>query len=456
MTNPIKLPQEIIDEIQDKYLILIIGDQRCGKTSESCEIAKHLNKPSFVIVEEAQHKPDEILHDEYGIKRIIAGEEFIRPIIKKLTNSTLIYDDFESANPRQKNNIKDISIHTAKRKLTLILNYHGRSVPSKYLYMENSFLIVKHNANLPYSKIKNYFKNIKGVSLSAYDYCSKNIKMYDAVYILKNGTYYHRDGQTNKITTGIFRSKSRKRIHINKLKRLALEGNTQKDIAKELEVSSSRIYKEISALKQKDPEFKKAYENLKKKKTVATKGKIGKRLKSDILIRETHEKLYSLENKNMRDIAQISEWNLKEEIGNFASEVLFKGIVEGFREAKKKNLIKSAILTISTSRDGADIGIEVKDKMIEIEVKNYKPTTNKKNMGKVTIEKQVIPRFSNVSTEKWLFTCGQGVNRLGRDLLDKNDINYDRITYKQIKKGQKDRIYNTKQKMRSYVDSWIT
>ena len=362
-SSPIKLSKDIINAIQGKYVIIIVGFQRMGKTTESCEIVKHLNKKAVVIVEEEGHKPDELLHNIYNIKRIIASKEKIKSATKKLYDCTLIYDDFASAGDRQQRNIRKLSNHCGKRNLTLILIYHGREIPSSYLYMGNNFLIVKHQAKLHRNKFAQYF-DINGISIDAENYCNNKIKKFDSVYIQKDGVYYHRDGATNKIIKGEFKHKGIKIIDIKQLKKLALQGKSHKKIAQELKVSESKIYSEIKVLKEKDPVFKKSYTESKKRKGVSKKGKIGYKKKSGITLSVISENTYANQKKNVRKIAQI---NGLKNIGDYAVEIIGKGIYNAFERVIEKNLVEYVDILVRKGTGGADVTIELKNKIIETE-----------------------------------------------------------------------------------------
>ncbi|MCJ7570622.1 MAG: hypothetical protein MUO82_01930 [Candidatus Thermoplasmatota archaeon] len=459
MNSQIQLSQDIVNAIQKKYMILIVGGQGSGKTTESAAITGALNKQGNVIVQHSGHQADEILHKTFNIRRIIAGQDQIKKEIQKLRGCILIYDDFKSANPRQQKNIHEISYDLRKRDLILILNYHGRKIPTDYMDNSHNFLIVKSGARLTRNKFGQYF-DLKGISLRAEEFCS-NIKDKDSVYIKKNGVYYHRDGITNIITENKFEPKGSAAIDIKKLKRSALTGKTHEKLAKKFNCSVSTIYQKLKTLQQQDPKFAEAYSNSKKKKVASKKPKIAKKQQSGIHLSVYQEKYISLQNKNVRKIAQIN--NLSD-IGSVAASVVGEGIYNAFIEAGKKGLVQNARITvIETGTGGADVTIENydKQKQIEIEVKNYKQTPQRKFITKSTILRDVIgtkkPRFSAAATEKWLFTCGMGVERKAKKILKQNNINYKRLSYEQLKeKGNSDRKYHIKKIMKQYVDTkWI-
>lgn len=448
----IKIPKEILKEIKDKYIILIIGSMGCGKTTESCEIVKSLEKPGVVLVHHHEHESDKNLHERYNIERIPVGLKQIKPKIQKLRKCILIYDDFKSANKRQQNNIREISNDLRKRELNLILIYHSRKIPVEYINNADAFLIVKDGARLNRNKLGQYF-NVKGIASSAEEYCNKNIKKHDSVYISNDGTYYHRDGKTNEIIKNKFTSKSTIDIDDDKLKDLLLnQEKTQSQIADELCISESSIYKEIKRLKKEDKNFAETYRKSKKKKIPGSSHQVATRKKSGLTVQYEVE---TLKTKNGKSTKSIKKMQNIQDIGDYATEIVGDAFVKEFKDAISKSLLTYIDIIIRKSRGGADIEIDLDNKIYEIEIKNQKTTKDRQYLTKYDIKNDVITRFIHSKSKKYLFTCGKTCNEEAQKLLKKEKIKYIDITTKQILKGQQDNKNHVEKKIHEFVNKLL-
>ena len=450
--NPIELTDDIVRVIQKKYIILIFGDMGSGKTTEATEIGSIFNKPVKVIVNN-EHQEDIELFDKEGFEKIIVSSESdkrqsLKPQLKGVKDYTIIYDDYENASQRHKKTIQDLSIDLRKRKLKLILIYHKEEkLPKSFLKDNSSILIVKKNSGIERYKFSQYLK-VKGISTSAVDLC-KDIKDYDSIYLLKNGKYFHKDGITNKIEKGIL--KSRVVVDVDEkiiTDTLLASGLTQREIAEDYGVSVSTLYKIVKRRKERDTEFAKLYRNLKKEKRLCKKAKLGKIVKSGVSLHIEVENLAPIQNENIPQIAYLR--NLKN-IGDFAVEVIGEGIYEGFQIEVEKGNIRYAEILIRKGRGGVDITIDIEERKIEIEVKNIKKTPKKKHITPSTTKRDIISRYSNQATDKYVFTCGIGFNNKSKDILRENDIKYRRLSYRQLKKGDRDRKYHIKKVMGEFV-----
>jgi len=457
MKSPIKLTQEIITAIKSKDIIVIVGDMGSGKTTEATEIAKTFNKPVKVVIPH-HHKVDAKLFDDFGFQKIITDTTSkiihkVKPILKNSKDCIVIYDDYQSVSERQRKVISDLSIDLRKRNMKLILIYHGEDIPKKYLKRGKCFLIVKSGSGLSAYKIGKYFD--KNYIATAGETLCKSIKGFDSVYLEKDGKYLKRDGLSNKVKKGNLKPKGRVKVSKKKLTDTIIrEKLTQKETANKFGVSPNLVYKYVRERKETDAEWKKSYEKIKMSKRVATKkSKTAKRLKSDVSLHITTEKLYNLGNKNKRIIVKM---NKIQDIGDFPVEIIGDGIYQTFVDVVSNNLIEKVEIFITKAREGSDIRIEMGNEIIEIEVKNYKQTKKLKKLSKSILKAKVVGknatgRFSPDATQKWLFTCGIGCNEKAKKYLKDNNINYERITHKQLVIGDSERKYRIKKKMEKFV-----
>jgi energy-coupling factor transporter ATP-binding protein EcfA2 len=455
MINPPNFPQDLIQTIQRKYIIIIVGEMGSGKTTEACLIASILKKQTKVIIQH-EHNEDAIMFEKYGFEKIIVdstskNRKSLKPALKEFKDGIVIYDDFQSSTSRHEKTIKDISIDLRKRNMQLILIYHGEDISKQLIKRKKCFLIVKKDSGISRYKFGQYF-NLNGIATSAEEFCKK-IKNYDTVYVKKNGEYFHRDGNTNNIIKDKFKSKTKKEIDRKKLIDLIInQKKTQTQAAKKLKVSKSRVSKEIKILKEENKKFSKLYQNLKRRNLLSQKNKIGKLKKCGIAIFIEYEQLVGKSKKNKQKIQQI---NKIKNIGDEAVEIIGKCIQEAFEDIIKKPLEIYVEILIRLGRGGADIEISFDNRIIEIEVKNYSKNKKNKHLTKSVIEKKVFPRFSKNATEKWLFTCGLSCNKIAKNLLKQNNIKYKIISNLQINKEQKNEILSIKKKMHKFVSDFL-
>jgi len=445
-TPTVQLPKTISNILKKNYIVLIVGDMGSGKTTESCVIADSIGRTSKVIAQH-EHLEDKELHEMHNLERHVTDGTHIKPILYNTKNAVFILDDYYSANNRQRGYVNHIINDLRKRKLQIILIYHGDSIRNHYLKDGGSLLVVKRNAGISSRKFKQYF-NVEKISSVAEEYCKK-ITGYDTVYILKNGQYYHKHSNNGNITTGEFKPKIKIDIDVKRLKKYLLDDQlSQSETAKKFGVSLSKIQREVKKLKAVDKDFSESLKKTVKVKSSGSNSKKAKKIKSGLSLHIEVEKLKTIDGKSVRNIAQMKRI---QDIGDFATEIIGDAIVDAFKEAIGKNLVSYVDITIRKATGGTDVEIETENKKIEIEIKNYKVTKNKKYLTCFYIENYVIKRFRHSISEKWLFTCGKPCNKKSKELLKNNNINYKKLTNKQLLKDQKDRKHHVKKKMHDFV-----
>jgi len=464
INKPVKISKEIIEILKEKRIIIICGDMGSGKTTEAVEICNQLDKPTKVILPH-EHRVDTELYDRYNIEKIIVktgskDRVYLKSKINEIKNCNLIYDDYHSSSIRQQKVIKDISIDLRKRRMRLILIYHGEDIPKRFLKSGNTILLIKRDIGFTKYKLGQYFK-VKRVSSTGEEFCN-SITGFDTFYILNNGDYYLRNGETNEITQGKLKPKGVSNLDWEKIGKLILDGMTQEEIGNKFSVSKSTISIGLQIYRKENPEWENSYQYFKKHKTTRKKLKntLGKKTEIGVIFSILEEKVTEGKGTNIRKIVEISKLY---PIGNVAVRIMGEGIYKCFQSKVDKGEIKKVFITIQQSlMIGVDIIIEIPEmnnKYIEIEVKNWKITTKQKKITKSSFHKKIKPRFSNQATDKWLFVCGRGCDKQTRRLLQRENIGYKRISWKQLDKDikniNKDRKHNVKKSMERFVEEII-
>jgi len=441
------LPNRIKKLIKKTYIIMIVGDMGSGKTTESCILANEIDRSTIVIAQH-NHQVDKELHEEFNLDRYVAGSCHIKPILDN-KRVLFIIDDYYSANTRQRGNVHRIVNDLRKRHAQIIFVYHGDTIRKDYLTDNSSLLVVKRNAGLGSRKFKQYF-NVSGINSVASEYCNK-LTGYDTVYILKDGTYYHRHNDSGNITKDKFIPKIQVDIDINRLKKyLLVKQLSQTETAKKLGISLSKIQREISKLKEKDPIFKKSYKNTVKVKVAGGISKKAKNVKFGVSLQIEQEKLKSVAKKNSHNVAKMQ--NIKDK-GDALTQTVGDAIYKIIKKDEPSN--QRIEIIIRKARGGSDIEIHINNKIIEIEIKNYKITKDKKYLTLYYIKNKVIKRFKYDNSEKWLMTCGRYPNNYSKKILADHNINYFKLSNKQFLLGDRNKKYKLKKKLETYVTTHI-
>jgi len=471
MTSPIELTPELIDILKTKRIIVIVGTDKSGKSTEASTIASKLGKTTYVVIQK-EYDFDVKLFDDLGIKQILVDKESdskqkLSSSLKDVKGGVIIFDDFHSATRKTKEYIDDNLLNflrEEKKDLHLILNFHYKNIPIKYLQRSWSILILKQHSGINSSKLGKYL-NKKLISTPSEEYC-KNIQNYDSVYLLKDGKYFHRNGETNEIIEGEIQPKSTAKLSKEDKEdicNLILEGETYDTIANKHNVSKSVIYQVRKIRCGEDKEYKKKYTKLQKQKTLVKKnGKVSdfSWSRSGINFKIITEKLFPTTDKNGQNIRKNAQnttiINDIKKVGDTPVKVIGESLYKTFEKLVDDHKLEWVDITIQLAKGRVDITIEMENKQIELEVKNWKETKQNKYITKYNVTHDIKNRFTKDATEKWLFVCGRSANKSAKRLLKKLNINYKRLSYKPLTENDSDRKYQIKKKMRSYVDSWIT
>jgi hypothetical protein len=186
---------------------------------------------------------------------------------------------------------------------------------------------------------------------------------------------------------------------------------------------------------------------------VAGKGiKKAKKLKSGLSLSIETETLKPLKNEKCEKFAQLVN---SMDIGNIATGIIGEIIYNEFKESIEDYPDKKINMIIRESSGGCDIEIVIDGKIIEIEIKNYKIEKDNPYLIPYHINKKVIPRFKHPDSIKFLFSCGRDCNKDARKILKDNNITFRRLSYKQLKKDDKDRKHHIKKIMREFVKEII-
>ena len=463
MKIPIKLSKEIEAIIRDKLIVIIVGDMGCGKTSTSSCVATLFKKDVYVVIPN-YHEEDEEIFDNLGFNKIIVdttatNTQKLKSALKDIKDCVVIFDDYHSSSIRQREVIKQISVDLRKRRMKLILVYHSpEGIPKRLLKDNNSILLLKRNNGMNYYKLSQYLTT-KGITKSASEYV-KTIKDFDTTYLLKSGKYIHRYSN-NLITRGIIKPDEKAtikgKVDTKKVLDDVIKGEKSKiELANKYGISQSTLYKIVKDEKETNPRWEKMYSFSKKKNNLSKifpkpKGEWEKKGIQLTIIDEIFSPY------NLSKQQQSCSFDDLKDIGDLATQVIGESIYTELKKLTETNKLDFAEIYIIKGRGGCDVKIEIPDKIIDIEIKNWDKPSKQPNMGKLTIKHKVLPRFKDsIADKKYLFCLGRGCNRQAKYLLKQNNIEYWRLTNTQLKQGDKDKIYGIKQRMKKFVTEIVS
>ena len=456
---------QVLTGTQGKRIIILKGGQGSGKTTEACMIAKALGKTIEIITMKQDKNDDKLYNSINATKHDITSKQ-AKPILDKIRtnkNITLICDDWETIidlarKKREAVENKQFINELRSNNIHLILVFHNQKPPKQLLERTITLLVLKE-CNIQKTTLDQYLKKQRIANQIITEV--NQLSGFDTLYLFKDGSYHKRKNneyiKDKFVPTGSVKPDLLKKATYD----LTETGLTHKEVLdkyNDLTSYSLNRYVIEDHIKN-NPELFKKYEDAKKERIKKKKNKnlSGHWEKPGIHIHYETSTLKPKPNisKNMQK--NYNKIKKPQQIGDIATNLIGDVIIDLIKE--NKDCVKGEYIHITINekmkKPIPDIIIENdKGQKIEIEVKNWKKTKNKKSFQPSDIKGSkgkngIKDKFSQDANKKYLFTCGLGFNQKSLKYLHKStDVQYRHITDKQIKHNNEEVKQRIKDKLR--------